>query len=69
VPPLCVPFRYGEEIVSGCVGEEGEEQIIEMEGEGGVINRGTVSGRWCASEVDKDLNVLSIIPCPTMPSK
>ncbi|XP_037780098.1 uncharacterized protein LOC119576459 [Penaeus monodon] len=68
VPPLCVPFRYGEEIVSGCVGEEGEEQIIEMEGEGGVINRGTVSGRWCASEVDKNQNVLSIIPCPTMPN-
>ncbi|XP_069978392.1 uncharacterized protein [Penaeus vannamei] len=64
----CVPFRYGEEIVSGCVGEEGVEETIELEGEGGVINRETVSGRWCASAVDENLNAVSVIACPTVPS-
>ncbi|XP_069978391.1 uncharacterized protein [Penaeus vannamei] len=63
----CVPFRHDGEIVSGCVGEEGMEETIEMEGEGGVINRETVSGRWCASEVDENLNVVKVIACPTMP--
>ncbi|XP_069978389.1 uncharacterized protein [Penaeus vannamei] len=70
-PPVnateCVPFRHDGEIVSGCVGEEGVEETIEMEGEGGVINRETVSGRWCASAVDENLNAVSVIACPTMP--
>nr|XP_027208325.1 uncharacterized protein LOC113802048 [Penaeus vannamei] len=69
-PPMnataCVPFRHDGEIVSGCVGEEGVEETIEMEGEGGVINRETVSGRWCASEVDENLNAVSVIACPTI---
>jgi len=72
-PPVnataCVPFRHDGEIVSGCVGEEGVEETIEMEGEGGVINRETVSGRWCASAVDENLNAVSVIACPTMPRK
>ena len=55
--------------MSGCVGEEGMEETIEMEGEGGVINRETVSGRWCASAVDENLNAVSVIACPTMPRK
>nr|XP_027208321.1 uncharacterized protein LOC113802043 [Penaeus vannamei] len=64
-PPesLCIPFRYGDKIVNGCVGEEGKEEIIKTEGEGGEITWWTVKGRWCASEVDENLNPVTIILC------
>ncbi|XP_042892641.1 uncharacterized protein LOC122266828, partial [Penaeus japonicus] len=62
----CVPFRYGEEIVRGCVGEEGKTEIIKTVGEGGVVNRWTVTGRWCAAEVDINLVIKTVMLCPTL---
>nr|XP_027208323.1 uncharacterized protein LOC113802046 [Penaeus vannamei] len=65
----CVPFRYGGEIVSGCVGEEGKWAIIEVVGEGGVMRGWTVKGKWCATEVDENQNVASITTCTTVPGE
>lgn len=47
-----------------CVGEEGKSEVIKAE-EGEV----TMTGKWCASEADNNLNAIVVIPCPAISRK